>query len=201
MRVPLSWLRDFAPVDADTATIGETLSDLGLAVESITRVGEGLDGIVVARVLATRAHPDADKVHLVDVDPGTGEALQVVCGAFNMAAGDLVPLATIGTTMPNGMEIARRKMRGEWSNGMLCSGAELRLNDDAGGILILPEDGAAPGTPLTDALGLSADVVYELEVNANRPDAMSVAGVARDLAARMHVPFTLPSPSVVEAAG
>ena len=81
-------------------------------VEEMDRLGEGLDGVVVARVLATRPHPNADKIQLVDVDAGDGEALQFGCGAFNMTAGDLVPLATIGTTMPNGMEIGRRKMRG-----------------------------------------------------------------------------------------
>ena len=198
MKVLLSWLREFAPIEGDPVALGEQMSDLGMAVESIDRVGEGLDGIVVARVLDLRAHPDADRVQLVDVDAGDGQPLQIGCGAFNMAVGDLVPLATIGTVMPNGMEIARRKLRGEWSNGMLCSPTEIGLGDDAGGILILPE-GLTPGTPLTEALGLEADVLYDLEINPNRPDAMSVAGVARDLAARLGVPFALPEPTVTES--
>ena len=113
MKVLYSWLRDFAPFETDPVALGDVMSDLGMAVEEMDVLGEGLDGIVVARVLDLRPHPDADKIQLVDVDAGDGEALQICCGAFNMAVGDLVPLATLGTTMPNGMEIARRKLRGE----------------------------------------------------------------------------------------
>ncbi|MGH9232958.1 MAG: phenylalanine--tRNA ligase beta subunit-related protein, partial [Acidimicrobiales bacterium] len=200
MKVLLSWLRDFAPIEGDPVELGEHLSDLGLAVEQLDVLGEGLDGIVVARVLATRPHPNAERIHLVDVDAGDGEALQVACGAFNMAAGDLVPLATVGTTMPGGLAIGRRKMRGEWSNGMLCSPRELGLGSDHAGIHILPPD-LPVGAPFAEALGIERDVLYDLEVNPNRPDAMSVAGVARDLAARLGVPFTLPSPVVDEVAG
>ncbi len=198
MKVLLSWLRDFAPIEGDPVALGEQLSDLGMAVERLDILGEGLDGIVVAKVLATRPHPNADKIQLVDVDTGDGEALQIACGAFNMAAGDLVPLATLGTTMPNGMEIGRRKMRGEWSNGMLCSARELGLGSDHGGIHILPA-GLTLGTSFVDAMGIESDALYDLEINPNRPDAMSVAGVARDLAARLGVPFSLPEPAVDEA--
>ena len=198
MKVLLSWLREFAPdIDGDPEHLSEVLSDLGLAVEELSHVGQGLDGIVVAEVLATRPHPDADRIHLVDVDAGDGEALQVCCGAFNMAVGDLVPLATVGTTMPGGMEIARRKMRGQWSNGMLCSGAEIGMGDDHEGILIL-DQGHSLGVPLTEALGIQPDVLFDLEVNPNRPDAMSVMGVARDLAARLGVPFAVTAPQVDE---
>ncbi|MEY2433995.1 MAG: phenylalanyl-tRNA synthetase beta chain, partial [Acidimicrobiaceae bacterium] len=175
--------------------IAAAFDDLGTPVEEEVRIGEGLDGIVVARVLDLRPHPNAERIQLVDVDRGDGEALQICCGAFNMAVGDLVPLATIGTTMPNGMAIARRKLRGEWSNGMLCSPPELGMPGDAGGILILG-DGHQPGTPLREALGIERDVLYDLEVNPNRPDAMSVAGIARDLAAHFKVPFTLPTPDL-----
>jgi len=194
MKVLLSWLREFAPVDGDPVEIGGQLSDLGLAVEEMTTIGGGLDGIVVARVLDLRPHPDADRIQLVDVELGDGEALQICCGAFNMSVGDLVPLATLGTTMPNGMEIARRKMRGEWSNGMLCSSQEVGLGDDHDGIMLL-ESRLDLGTPLVEALEIRPDVLYDLEVNPNRPDAMSVAGVARDLAARQGVPFSLPDPA------
>jgi phenylalanyl-tRNA synthetase beta chain len=193
MKVLLSWLREFAPIEGDPVALGETMSDLGMAVESMEHVGEGLDGIVVARVLDLRAHPQADRIQLVDVDRGDGEALQICCGAFNMAVGDLVPLATLGTTMPDGRLIERRKLRGEWSNGMLCSSRELGLGDDHEGILVL-DPGLAPGTDLRAALGLEADVLYDLEINPNRPDAMSVAGVARDLAARLGAPFAIPEP-------
>ena len=198
MKVLLSWLRDFAPVEGDPDRIGDQLSDLGLTVEQMSILGEGLDGIVVARVLDLRPHPDADRIQLVDVDAGDGEALQICCGAFNMSVGDLVPLATLGTVMPGGMEIARRKMRGEWSNGMLCASTEVGLGDDDDGIMLLDTE-AAPGAALTEALDLRSDVLYDLEVNPNRPDAMSVAGVARDLAARQGVPFALPEPDVAES--
>jgi phenylalanyl-tRNA synthetase beta chain len=194
MKVLLSWMREFAPgLPDDPKRIGDALGALGTPVEEMEVIGHGLEGIVVARVLDLRKHPDADRIQLVDVDPGDGGPLQICCGAFNMSVGDLVPLATLGTTMPNGMEIARRKMRGEWSNGMLCSPPELGLPGDAGGILLLG-DGLQPGTPLKEALGIESDVLYDLEINPNRPDAMSIAGVARDLAAHFHVDFSIPAP-------
>ena len=203
MKVLLSWLREFAPVEGDPVEIGDQLSGLGLAVDEMTIIGGGLDGVVVARVLDLRPHPDADRIQLVDVDAGDGEALQICCGAFNMSVGDLVPLATLGTTMANGMEIARRKMRGEWSNGMLCAAEEIGLGDDQDGIMVLEgssaDGGPTPGTPLAEALELVPDVLYDLEVNPNRPDAMSIAGVARDLAARQGVAFALPIPDATEA--
>lgn len=193
MKVLLSWLQEFAPIEGDPVALGEEMSDLGMAVESVERIGEGLEGIVVARVLGLRPHPQADRIQLVDVDAGDGEALQICCGAFNMAVGDLVPLATLGTVMPDGMKIERRKLRGEWSNGMLCSGREIGSGDDHAGILVL-DPTLQPGTDLRAALGIVSDVLYDLEINPNRPDAMSVAGVARDLAARLRVPFTPLSP-------
>lgn len=201
MKVLLSWLREFAPFPVDDpAALGDVMSDLGMAVESIERIGEGLDGIIVARVLELRRHPDADKIQLVDVDTGDGAPLQICCGATNLSVGDTVPLATLGTVMPDGMEIARRRMRGEWSNGMLCSGRELGLGEDHSGILLL--DTAVPlGTPIVEALGITPDVLFDLEINPNRPDAMSVAGVARDLAARLGLPFAIPNPTIEEIPG
>lgn len=199
MKVLLSWLQEFAPeIDGDPVELGETLSALGLAVEEMTILGGGLEGIVLAKVLDLSPHPDADKIQLVQVDPGTGESLQVCCGAFNMAVGDLIPFATIGTVMPNGMEIAQRKMRGQLSNGMCCSAAEIGFGDDHDGIMVLTADAdeSQLGQPITEVLGIERDVLYDLEVNANRPDAMSVAGVARDLAAALGVPFGFPERSV-----
>ena len=195
MRVVLSWMSEFADLPDDPALIAEACGSLGLSVESIETVGSDLEGVVVAKVLDVRAHPDADRIRLVDVDAGDGEALQIACGASNLEPGILVPLATIGTVMPDGMEIARRKMRGEWSNGMLSSAKELGLGDDHEGILHLSGD-LPLGAPVGEALGLSAEVVIELEVEANRPDALSMAGVARDLAAYFGVPFALPDPRV-----
>lgn len=196
MKVTLSWLQEFAPgIEGDPVELGEILSALGLAVEEMEIIGEMVDGVVLAKVLDLRPHPDADKIQIVDVDMGDGNALQVCCGAFNMSVGDLIPFATIGTTMPNGMEIAQRELRGQTSNGMCCSGAEIGFGEDHDGILLLNDlvvDGAELGAPLGDALGVQPDVLWDLEVNANRPDAMSVAGVARDLAAALGVPFAFP---------
>ncbi len=208
MKVLLSWLREFAPgIEGDPAVLSDRLSALGLTVEEMTVTGSVPDGVVLGRVLDLRPHPDADRIHLVEVDDGSGATLQVCCGAFNMAVGDLVPLARVGTVMPGGMEIARRRLRGQVSEGMCCSAAELALGDDAEGIMILNERtvAAAPaGTPLAEAIGLQADVLWDLDVGANRPDAMSVMGVARDLAAGLGVEFEPPdwtTPESGEAAG
>src|SRR5436305_3614596 len=189
--VPLSWLKDFAPIEAETPALVDALNELGLVVDGVTEIGAVDESVVVARVVETREHPGADKVQLVDVDAG-GDQLQIVCGAFNFGAGDLVPLARTGTTLPNGLTIERRQVRGRWSEGMLCSAAELGLSDDHSGILVLAVD-AEPGVPLRRALAMEPDVVFELDVTPNRPDAMSVAGVARDVAARLGVPFSLPA--------
>jgi phenylalanyl-tRNA synthetase beta chain len=196
MRAPLSWIRDFTPVVGAPEEIARTLSFLGLVVEGMEEVGPALPGVVVARVLATRPHPAADRIQLVDVDAGDGEALQICCGAFNMKAGDLVPLATLGTVMPSGLEIGRRKLRGEWSNGMLCSALELGLGPEgpAPAIFLLPPGAGAPGQVLADVLGFRQDVVFDLEVSPNRGDCLSVAGVARDLAAALGIPFSVPGP-------
>jgi phenylalanyl-tRNA synthetase beta chain len=193
MKVLSSWLHEFLDAPVTPEAIAAAFDDLGTPVEEEVRIGEGLDGIEVARVLTLNPHPNADKIQLVEVDRGDGEALQICCGAFNMAEGDLVPLATLGTTMPGGMKIERRKLRGEWSNGMLCSGKELGLGDDHSGIMILPSD-LTLGTPITEALGIEPDVLWELEINPNRPDAMSVVGLARDVAAKVGVGFVLPKP-------
>ncbi|MBA3303813.1 MAG: phenylalanine--tRNA ligase subunit beta, partial [Acidimicrobiia bacterium] len=196
MRVPLSWLREHTPVEVGVDELVAVLDGLGLAVESVERVGEGLDGVVVAAVAEIGAIEGADRIRRVTVDAGDG-AVQVVCGAWNFEVGDLVPLATVGAVLPGGFEIGRRKMKGVVSDGMLCAPGELGLPPVVDGILVLPP-GLVPGTPLADALGLHPDVVLELEVNGNRPDAMSVVGVARDVAARLGLPFALPEPSIDE---
>ncbi len=196
MRVPLSWLREFTPVEEPADRIADALSFLGLVVEASEAVPSPFDGIVVARVLATRPHPSADRVHLVDVDAGDGEARQVVCGAFNMKEGDLVPLATLGAVMPNGMEIGRRKLRGEWSNGMLCSAPELGVGPEgpSPAIFVFAPGSVSPGQPVAEAFGFGADVVFDLEISPNRGDCFSVVGVARDLAAGLGLPFSISEP-------
>ncbi|MGA8723985.1 MAG: phenylalanine--tRNA ligase subunit beta [Acidimicrobiales bacterium] len=208
MRVPLSWLTDFAPIEGDPAVLAAALDDLGLVVEGIERVGEGLEGLVVARVDEIAAIPGADRIRRVVVDDGTSTT-EVVCGATNFELGDLVVLAPVGSVLPGGMEIKKVTMKGVASNGMLCSGRELGLSDDHAGILVLEDveneegieavEGVTPGMTLTTALGIEPDVVFDIEVEANRPDAWSIAGVARDLAARLGVPFVIPDlPGPVE---
>ena len=205
MKVLLSWLREFAPgIDGDPDVLGDVLSALGLTVEETTLTGSVPEGVVLGRVLDLRPHPDADRIQLVEVDDGSGKALQVCCGAFNMAVGDVVPLARVGTVMPGGLEIARRKLRGQASEGMCCSEIELEMGDDADGIMILNDRigaGAGPGTPLAEALGLEPDVLWDLDVGANRPDALSVMGVARDLAAGLGVAFEPPDWSTDASGG
>jgi phenylalanyl-tRNA synthetase beta chain len=196
--VPLSWISDFAPFGSDAPMLADTLDDLGLVVEGVRYVGEGLGDVVVARVLEIDAIAGADKIRRVVVDRGDGAPVEVVCGAWNFAVGDLVPLAPVGAVLPGGFEIGRRRMKGVTSNGMLCSGRELELSDDHEGILVLGGDGVGvrePGTPLLEALGIERDVVFDVAVEANRPDAWSMAGIARDLAARLRLPFAIPEPA------
>ncbi len=201
MRAPLSWLRDFAPFPEDVGVLRDALDDLGLVVESIEHVGEGLGEVVVGRVLEIRPIKGADKIRLVIADGGS-EPLEIVCGATNFAVGDRVPLAPVGAILPGGFEIGQRKLRGVTSNGMLCSGKELGLSDDGTGLLILgDEELGDPGTPIMDALGLQVDTVFDITVEGNRPDAWCMSGIARDLAGRLELPFTLPEPPEPPASG
>jgi phenylalanyl-tRNA synthetase beta chain len=194
---PLSWLRDFAPFELEPAELAATFNDLGMVVAGIRRVGEGLADVVVARVLEVSPIAGAQRIRRVSVDAGAGP-LEVVCGAFNFGPGDLVAYAPAGSRLPGGLEISRRRIRGVDSEGMLCSGHELGLSEDHSGILVVPP-GAEPGTPLSQALGVEPDVVFDLEIETNRPDALCMAGVARDGAARLGLPFRLPEPRLDEA--
>ncbi len=204
MRVPLSWLKDFAPFNDDVTLLTDTLNDLGLVVEGVEKLGEGLEDVVVATVLEIHPIKGADKIRRVLVDTGSGSQ-EVVCGAWNFETGDVVPLAKVGARLPGGFEISSRKLKGVVSNGMLCSGKELGLSEDASGIMVLSKDSTAresrmvPGTPLREALGIEKDVVFDISVDVNRPDALSISGIARDLAAKLHLPFTLEFPQLHES--
>ena len=195
MRAPLSWLRDYAPLDAPIERLVEALGEIGLVVESADTVGEGIADVVVARVADIRRHPDADRIRIVDVDAGDGKPLQIICGAWNFDVGDLVPLAPVGAILPGDFKISKRKMRGEESNGMLCSATELDLPHPGGadGLLVLAPGSTEPGTPLGEALGVYPDVVFDLDVTPNRPDALCMAGIARDLAAALGEQWSWPS--------
>ncbi len=196
MRIVHSWLTDLAALGDDIASLSETMTDLGLAVEEIVDVGSTVDGVITARVVRTERHPDAAKVHQVYVDAGDGRERHVWCGAFNMQPGDILPLATPGTAMPDGRVIEPKPILGIRSDGMLCSARELGLGNDHAGILILPA-GTALGVPYGEALGMSAETVFDLDVTRNLPDCYGHLGVARQVAARLGVAVaSLPAPVV-----
>jgi phenylalanyl-tRNA synthetase beta chain len=179
MKISLKWLRELCPVDLPDDEIARRLTLAGLEVEGrqIIAIGEG---VVAARVAAREPVPGSDHLSVCRVDDGSGTH-QIVCGAQNYQAGDIVPMARPGATLPNGMQIKRAKLRGVESDGMLCSERELGLSDDHAGLMILPRD-ARIGTPLDEMLGLP-DTVFEINVTPNRPDALSHQGVARELSA------------------
>jgi tRNA-binding EMAP/Myf-like protein len=192
VKIALSWLREFVDLPESTEELREILDDLGLVVEGIEHVGEGLDDVVVARIDEIRAIEGADRVRLVVVDANDGP-LEIVCGAMNISVGDHVPLAPIGAVLPGNFEIARRTMRGVTSNGMLCSATELRLGDDHSGLMLLDNlIDPVVGMGLLEALDITPDVVFDITVEGNRPDAWSVMGVARDLATRLGRTVTQP---------
>ncbi|HQZ36787.1 MAG TPA: phenylalanine--tRNA ligase subunit beta [Ilumatobacteraceae bacterium] len=184
MKIVHSWLNDLVVIGDDVDAVAEIITNLGLAVESVERVGGSVAGVITARVLRTERHPDAAKVHRVFVDAGDGVERHVWCGAFNMQPGDVIPLATPGTRMPDGRAIEPKPILGISSDGMLCSASELGLGNDHSGILILPV-GTPLGLPYGEALGLGEEVVYDLDVLRNRPDCYGHLGVARDVAAAL----------------
>ncbi|NBO67470.1 MAG: phenylalanine--tRNA ligase subunit beta, partial [Actinobacteria bacterium] len=191
MKILNSWLNEFGAFGDDNEKLAEAMTNLGLAVESTSKVGTPVKGVVVAKVLRTERHPDAEKVHRVYVDAGDGKELHVWCGAFNMKPGDLIPLATLGTVMPDGRIITPRGILGIESHGMLCSGTELGLTADSDGIMILPS-GLKLGADLFDALKIASDCVFDLDVTRNRPDCNGYLGVARDLGANLGVKVSPP---------
>jgi phenylalanyl-tRNA synthetase beta chain len=196
MRISHRWLSEY--VDAPPAEeLAKRLTAVGLEVEALERAGQGLEGVVAARIVAAEKHPQAEKLSVTRVDAGRGEPLQIVCGARNWQVGDVVPLATVGTTLPGGQKIERAKLRGVDSSGMLCSARELGLAEDASGLLLL-DRGVAPGTPIAKALQLE-DVLLEVNVTPNRPDCLSHVGIAREVAALSGTKVRSPSPRLAEA--
>lgn len=190
MNISRRWIEGFLrrPIDPDDAAA--RLGMLGAPVDAIEPVGAELAPFVVGLVTEVHPHPTVEKLKVTRVDDGSGTLFQVVCGASNVTAGTKYPFARLGTTMPDGMLIERRKLRGETSEGMLCSARELGLGEDHSGILALDTD-ADPGTPLLDVLGLG-DHRLIVDVTPNRPDLFGHKGIARELAISYGVPFRLP---------
>jgi len=195
VKVPYSWLRELCPTDLAPEQVADALTDHGVEVDQVLHPWGKLAGVVVAEVLSVADHPNADKLHLATVDDGTGER-HVVAGVRNMAPGDLVAYAPPGSTLPGGMTLEKRKLRGEVSEGMLCSPKELGLSGDPAGILILPA-GLERGANLAAALGLE-EAVIDIDVFPNRPDLFSVLGVAREVAAITGAELRPPDTSVPE---
>lgn len=189
MKISYNWLKQFLQIDWDAQKTGELLTDLGLEVEGISQfesVKGGLKGIVVGHVLTCEKHPNADKLKLTTVDIGQEAPLQIVCGAPNVAAGQKVPVATVGTTLytPEGEAwvIKKGKIRGEVSEGMICAEDEIGVGESHDGIMVLNEE-LISGTPCSKVFDIENDEVFEIGLTPNRADAMSHFGVARDLKA------------------
>jgi phenylalanyl-tRNA synthetase beta chain len=213
MKISLNWLKDYVSGLPEPTKIADLLTSSGLEVEEIESIGQSYDGVVVGRVLDVRKHPNADRLTLCSVDVANEEPLQIVCGAPNVAADQLVPVATVGTTLqlpprspgeaPEPLTLSRRKVRGEYSEGMICAEDELGLSDDHEGIMVLDDD-ATVGRPFAEYLqarGIPlADQILDVAITPNRPDATSHFGVARDVAALIDKAFVKPEVQL-DAAG
>ena len=192
MRVPLSWVREYTPLDATTDEIVAALNRLGLEVEHVDEPGREIVGVTTAKILEIAPIPKKDRVRLATVDVG-GDVTTVVCGAPNIEVGQTVPIAREGATLPGGFTLSRKSFGGGvFSDGMLCSARELGLGDDHSGILVL-DSTTELGADIRDVLGLN-DTILELDITPNRPDAMGVVGVARELAAAFGLPLHAPAP-------
>jgi phenylalanyl-tRNA synthetase beta chain len=197
MRVPLSWLRDYVDVQQTPEQLAERLTLLGMEVQGIERYGSDWRSVVVGELLTVEKHPYADRLHLTTVNVGSGQTLHIVCGANNIAPGQRVPVALPGAVLPGERRIERTEKMGIASEGMLCSGDELKITTDAEGILILPA-----GTPLGEQLSdLYGDVVLDVDVKPNRGDALCLIGLAREVAAATGAAVKWPEIALVETGG
>ncbi len=194
MRVPLSWLRDYVDIDLTVEGLAERLTLLGMEVKDLERWGADWQSVVIGELLTVERHPRADRLSLTTVTVGSGEPLEIVCGATNIAPGQRIPVALPGAVLPGDRRIERTEKMGVVSNGMLCSGDELRLTADADGILILPGD-VPLGVPLVDLYG---DVVLDVDVKPNRGDALSLIGLAREVSAVTGAPIRFPETDPLE---
>src|SRR3954471_18400553 len=190
MNASVEWLNAFVDTGLTAAALRDLITAHTATVDELVPLRADLAPIVVARVVEERSHPDSDHLHLTKVDMGTGELLDVVCGAPNVQVGKLYPFAPTGTIMPGGLKIEKRKIRGQTSNGMLCSARELGLGQEHDGIMELDLD-VAPGTPFLEAVPVG-DARLVIDVLPNRPDLLSHLGVAREIQAITGRPLSLP---------
>ena len=194
MKVPFSWLNELVELDQDINTLSDQLTFIGLEVESVEILGSEFDGVVAGVVTHIQQHPNADKLKLCLVAYGESEQMRVVCGAPNVMVGGVYPFAPVGTELPGGFTIKKAKIRGEESMGMLCAKDELGLGEDHSGLLELGSDVVA-GTPFVEIWG-APETVIELEITPNRPDCLSMIGIAREIAALTNKPIKLPKKTV-----
>jgi phenylalanyl-tRNA synthetase beta chain len=197
MKIAESWLREWVNPDLDTTSLGHRLTMAGHEVDGIEQEGAGLEGVVIAEVLEVEKHPDADRLSVCKVSNGSGDILEIVCGAPNVVKGMKTPLATPGVTLPNGLKLRKSKIRGVVSNGMLCSAVELGLGEESDGIISLATD-APVGQAIADYLNLP-DAVIDLDLTPNRGDCFSVLGIARDVSALTRASLKVDSVPPVEA--
>ena len=201
MKISYNWLKDYLECDLAPEAVAEALTSIGLEVDSLEQIEEipgGLKGVIVAEVVECVEHPDSDHLHITKLNTGEPELLQVVCGAPNVAAGQKVLLATVGTVLGEDFKIKKSKIRGVESFGMICAEDELGIGESHDGIMVLDPD-AVVGTPAKDYLGLATDALIEIGLTANRVDAASHIGVARDLYAYLkhnNIPCSLKMPDV-----
>ncbi|MBD3615965.1 MAG: phenylalanine--tRNA ligase subunit beta [Gracilimonas sp.] len=196
MKVSYNWLNEFIDLPLSPEETAEKLTLIGLEVEEIEEFGSSLEGVIVGEVLEVREHPNADRLQVCDVDLGDSKT-QIVCGAKNVAAGQKVPVATVGSTLPiklddgSNLKIKKAKLRGEVSEGMICAEDELGLGTDHSGIMVLKND-PKTGTPISEIFDLYQDTIIDIAITPNRPDATCHLGVGRDLAAALNLELKKP---------
>jgi phenylalanyl-tRNA synthetase beta chain len=195
MKVSLNWLREFVELPPDTQALCDLLTQAGVEVEDVETHGVAIDKVVVAQILESIQHPNADRLSVTKIDDGSGTPRQIVCGAKNYKVGDKVPVALPGAVLPGDFKIKVGKLRGVESEGMLCSGKELGIPDDADGLLILPQT-ATVGAPISDLY--PADTILDLEITPNRSDLLSHFGIAREVAALTGKKAQIPEWTVVQ---
>lgn len=197
MKVSLSWLKDFVDIDVTVEELADKLVGAGFEVEEIIKSGDSMKNVVLGKIVKLEKHPDADKLQICQIDIGKDELVQIVTGAQNVSEGDLVPAALHNSLLPTGQVIKRGKLRGVLSDGMLCSGEELKLTEEdykgAGvyGIMLMNGEKYPLGTDLNDIFG-SDDVILDVSVTANRSDCNSVLGIAREVATILKKPLKMP---------
>lgn len=196
MLLSLKWLKEFVPFEGTPEELGDKLTMLGLELEEVIYPFEAIKDIVVGYVQECDKHPEADKLSVCTVDVGEGEPLTIVCGAPNVGKGQKVPVAKVGTVMPNGMKIKKAKLRGVPSTGMICSERELGLGDEHDGIMVLSET-MTVGANFVASMDLD-EIILDIAITPNRADALSVLGLAREVAMAFDLPLTLPEYSITE---